>query len=255
MKRISYLALLIFLCPVLIFSQGFEWELSPRLPFSIPKLYLGISTNFSKNFFKGSLSLYEKYYTCAIFSTGNGNSNSFGVRAEYWFEPAVALNLGILFLNSGTNFTALGDSFKILVKDIPKVVKVENELSFKHIYLLIDLGAKYRISSTNIYFAGNLEFGFKLSSSFDLYEQVLSPPEYHFVDNSQRRKILDGDFSKFSTLVISPKFSVGYDAIIYPKIYATPSISIYIPVFNMSSKDNLKMLAIQLGFSILYGTH
>ncbi|MFN3307326.1 MAG: hypothetical protein ACK42Z_09110, partial [Candidatus Kapaibacteriota bacterium] len=71
----------------------------------------------------------------------------------------------------------------------------------------------------------------------------------------QRRKNLNGSFSDYAFFLLTPKITIGYDAIIFPKIYASPSISIYIPLFNLSKTDNLKMLAIQLGFSIMYGMY
>ncbi|MFN3306540.1 MAG: hypothetical protein ACK42Z_05060, partial [Candidatus Kapaibacteriota bacterium] len=172
MKKNFLIAFFIVLHTVLIYSQGFDWELSPRLPFAIPKTYFGITTNFAKNFYNGSLSLFENYYTCSVFSTGDGNSNSVGFKAEYWFHPAIAFNCSILLLKSSSNFSALGDSFRVLIKDIPKVVQVANELFLEHNLLVIDLGAKHRISTSNIHFAGNLEFALKLSSKYNLYEQV-----------------------------------------------------------------------------------
>lgn len=112
MKKHFLLVFFFVVHPILIHSQGFDWELSPRLPFSIPRIYFGIATNISKNFYNGSLSLFEDYYKCSVFSTGDGSSNAFGLKAEYWLVPTISLNCSILFLNSRSNFTALGDSLE-----------------------------------------------------------------------------------------------------------------------------------------------
>ncbi|MGB9771817.1 MAG: hypothetical protein ACPLX7_07555 [Candidatus Kapaibacteriota bacterium] len=236
-----------------MFTQGFDWEISPRLPFAIPKFYAGISSNASKNYLNGSLTLYENYFSCAKFNIGSGKSNSFGFKAEYWYKPEIAFNASILYQLNKANFVADGDSFPVQIKGIPKIVKVENELSMNYNCVVVDFGAKYRLASTNFYAAFNLELGVKLSSQYDLYEQVKSPPEYHFIDNTQRRKLVDGKLSDLTLLFIIPKISIGYDATIFPGIYASPNVAVQLPLFNLSREGNLRLFSILLSISFMRG--
>lgn len=253
MRRLLCTFCIIFFAFGKSFPQGFEWELSPRLPFSIPKFYAGIQGAISKNFFNGTLTLYENYFSCAKFTSGTGGTNSFGVKVEFWYKHDFAFNASLNFQTSNGKFVALGDSFPVEIKGIPKVVKVENELAMKYKHFVADIGAKYRIASSHFFLGANLEFGFKFSSSYDLYEQVKSPPEYHFIDNTQRRKLVEGNLSDLSLLFVNPKILVGYDAILFPEIYASPSVAFYIPLFNFSREENLKLFSINFCFAIMRG--
>jgi len=253
MKRLLYIIFSTLLFASQILAQGFEWELSPRLPFSIPKTYIGFVSCYTKNYLNGSLTLYENYFSCANFSSGAGNSSSFGIKAEHWLEPNLALNGSLFFSLSNGSFVADGDSFPVYIKNIPKMVKIENELSLNYRYLVFDLGAKYRIPSTHFFLGANLELGLKFSTRYDLFEQVKSPPEYHFNDNTQRRKIIDGKLSDLSLVFVNPKVTLGYDAKIFPWVYASPSISVALPIFNFSRDERLKILSIQVCLSLMRG--
>ncbi|ROL55741.1 hypothetical protein D9V84_10840 [Bacteroidetes/Chlorobi group bacterium Naka2016] len=253
MKRLVLTLLLIVLPLGSLFSQGFEWEISPRMPFSIPKLYFGILGSYTRNSLNGSLTLYENYFSCAKFTSGGGNSNSFGLKIEYWKTHNLAFNASFNFQANKGSFVAAGDSFPIQIKGIPKIVKVENELAMDYKYLVADFGAKYRLGSTHLFIGGNLEFGLKLVTEYELFEKVKSPPEYHFIDNTQRRKIVDGRLSDLSIVVVNPKIALGYDATLFPGVYASPSIAVQIPLFNYSRQENLKLFSLQLSISILRG--
>ncbi|MCX7909869.1 MAG: outer membrane beta-barrel protein [Ignavibacteria bacterium] len=253
MKKLYSTLCLIFFPLSLVFPQGFDWEYSPRLPFSIPRVYFGIGGNTAKNYYNGSFSLFENFYTCSKFTSGTGNSFALGLKSEYWFKPNFAFAFTLLYQNSSANFVASGDSFPILLKNIPKMVKVENELSLRYKYLLLDLGAKYHIASTFFFIAAGLEFGVRFSSSFDIHEQVKSPPEFHFADNTQRRKVINGKLSDLALFSVVPKISLGYDAKIFPGLYASPNFSLQLPVFNLSLEENLKLFSLQLSISFLYG--
>lgn len=234
-------------------SQGFDWEFSPRLPFSIPKFYLGINGNSSKNFYNGGLTLIENFYSCGKFTKGSGNANSFGIQAEYWYRPNIAFNGSLQFQTASASFITEGTPFPVLIKGVPTNVVLENNLSMAYSYLLLNFGAKYRILSSFFFIGGNFEFGLKLSSNYNLYEQIKSPPEYHFNDNTQRRRILNGKLATLSLVTFNPKISIGYDATIFPGIYASPSISIQVPVFDISSEETLKLLSLQISVSFLRG--
>ncbi len=253
MKKFSFVVVLFLFSHFLGYSQGFDWELSPRLPFSIPTTYIGVAGSASKNNYSGSITLFENFYNCGKFSQGSGYSNSFGFKGEHWYKPNIALSAAFIFQNSKANFITEGDSFPVQIKNIPKIVKVENELIMDYSFIAIDFGAKHKIASTNFYLGFNLEIGIKLSTKYELYELVKSPPEYHFIDNSQRRKIVEGRLTDLSLLFFIPKATFGYDATVFPGIYASPSISIQLPLFNLTKQENLKLLSFQIGISILRG--
>lgn len=253
MKRVVFILWILLFSNQELLSQGFDWELSPRLPFFIPKFYIGIYGNTSKNFYNGGLTLVENFYSCGKFTNGSGNSASFGIQTEYWYRPNIAFHGSLQFQNSKASFITEGISFPVLIKGQPTNVILENNLSMGYNYVLLNFGAKYRIFSSFLFLAGSLEIGIKTSSNYELYEQIKSPPEYHFIDNTQKRKIFDGKLAGLSLLTLNPKISLGYDATISPGIYASPSISVQIPLFDISNEEKLKLLSLQISVSFLRG--
>jgi len=248
-----FLTILIFLCACKTYSQGFSWELSPRFPFNIPVLYIGVDGYYATSQFSGDLTLFENYYVCSKFNSGNGNSFAFGVTIEHWYRYNVALNGFVNFQENKGKMVAQGDSFPVLVKGIPKIAKVDNELSMDFKFINLGVGIKWLPFRNNLYLRGLIEFGFKISSVYEIFEQIKSPPEYHFIDNTQRRKVLGGRLSDISLFKVAPKVCIGYDAPLFPGVYASPSITFDLPTYNFSKDETLRIFAVQFGLSLFFG--
>ncbi len=244
-----------FILPFSVFSQGFDWQPNPRLPFSIPKYYFGLFTTGSIVKFDGNWKLLESGILCSKFTSGSGKTIGFGVSAEYWYLPEIAFNVNFSFSSNRGNLVTLGDSFPVLIKNIPTTVKVQNEMDLQYSSISFSLGAKYRLFNTNFFVASSMEFAVKTANNYEIYEQVVSPPEYHFADLTQRRKLSDGYLSDLNLFVVAPKICFGYDAIVLWKVYASVYIAYEIPIFNYSKDDNLKVQRFTLNFSLLKGIY
>lgn len=249
----NWVIFLIIITALKSYAQGFDWQISARLPFEIPRLFGGVVVNSSKISYKGSLNLTESFIECTKFESGIGSAFSFGFMMEYWQKANYALFFELKFLNAKGEMQALADSFPVLIKQIPRIVKVQNDVNFYYSYILAEFGVKYRLFETNLFAGLSFNFDLKTSSKYDLFEQVLSPPEYHFKDFSQRRKLFNGKISDLSVFAVSPKFSLGYNAVLGIGIYATPQISFEFPLYNYSSQDRLRITTLSIGISILYG--
>jgi hypothetical protein len=251
MKRI--LTILFFLYAYNVYSQGFPWELSPRFPFYIPVTYVGLDGYYAKSQFSGNMTLFENFYVCSKFDGGTGNAFALGATIEHWYWHNVALQGFVNFQTNRGQMVAQGDSFPVLIKGIPKIAKVENELSMDFKYLNFGVGVKWLPFRNNLYLRGLLEFGFKVSSVYEIYEQIKSPAEYHFIDNTQRRKVLEGRLSDLSLFKVEPKVCIGYDAPLFAGVYASPAITFDLPIYNFSKDETMRIFSIQFGLSLLFG--
>lgn len=251
MKRVFVLIYLF--SSSILWCQGFSWELSPRFPFYIPRTYVGVEGFTSKNYLSGELTLLENLFICSKFDGGNGSAYYFGATIEHWYLHNVALHGYILFQGSNAKMISAGDTFPILVKGITKIARVENELSMNYKFINFGAGIKWRPLNSNLFVQGSLEFGFKLQSHFEIFEQVLSPPEFHFIDKTQRRKVWNGKLSDLSFFKIEPKICIGYDAPLFAGIYASPAITFGIPAFNFSKNETMRIFSVQVGLSLLIG--
>lgn len=241
------------LCSFKSFSQGFDWQISPRLPFQIPQNYLGAVGSFSKIFYKGTLNLTEAFINCTKFETGEGKSYSFGISGEHWYTPHLSFFLEVKYFNADGKMLSLADSFPVLIKQNPAIVKVQNEMYLSYNYLVITFGGKIRLWESNFFVGTTFDLALKTKTSYDVFEQVLSPPEYHFVDFKQRRKLFGGRISDLSFFSFSPKFVFGYDATLGIGLYATPRFAIELPLYNYSKEERLRLLAFSISINILYG--
>lgn len=239
--------------PFLALSQGFDWQYSPRLPFRIPKLFVGITGTSSVIAYSGNLNLYESFINCSKFQSGKGFAYSFGIHAEYWSTHSIAVNLGLDYQKFNGNLLTPGDSFPILVLNNILRAKVENTLDMDYSYLNIIIGIKNRLFATNFFVGTSLDVGVKLSTKYSVSEKVVSPPEYHFTDGSQTRQIFDGRLSDLSFFKISPALNFGYDAILMLGVYASPMVSFEIPLSNYSKEDRLRLVKITAGVTIYKG--
>ncbi|MGQ9818461.1 MAG: hypothetical protein ACUVQ1_00835 [Candidatus Kapaibacteriales bacterium] len=240
-------------CTYISLSQGFDWQISPRLPFEIPRNYLGITGGYSKTFYNGSLILTESFVNCTKFETGEGRSYSFGFVGENWFTPYLSFGIEVKYSFSRGKMVAMADSFPVLIKLNPAIVKVENEMFLSYNYLVLTFGGKIRLWESKFYIGTILDFDLKVKTNYEVFEQVLSPPEYHFVDFTQRRKLFGGKISDLSFFSLSPKLVFGYDATLGIGLYASPRLAIEFPFFNYSKEDRLRLLAFSFCINILYG--
>ncbi|MCX7880078.1 MAG: hypothetical protein N2517_05400 [Ignavibacteria bacterium] len=253
MKWIYIHKLIFFLTSFQIFAQGFPWEFSPRLPFKVPETFLGVSLARTNLTYFGNLTLYEDKVLCSKFHSGNGFAFSFAGNIEHWYLHNLAVNVYLGFQQSNGKFVALGDSFPILVQNIPQVVNLENELNIRYNYLALGFALKYLLFDTRFFVGISNDFGFKTSTKFEIFEQVKSPPEYHFTDKTQRRKLYEGEVPDLSFLVVSTKLDFGYDAVILPNIYASPKVWIELPIFNFSKEGSLRVFSFGFGLTLFYG--
>ncbi len=251
MKRA--LCLLLLLSSNILWCQGFSWELSPRFPFYIPRTYVGVEGFASKNYLSGELTLLENLFVCSKFNGGNGSAYYFGATIEHWYLHNVAFQGYLVYQGSAAKMTSAGDSFPILVKGITKIARVENELSMNYKFINFGVAIKWKPLNSNLFVLGSVEFGFKLQSQFEIFEQVLSPPEFHFIDYTQRRKVWNGRLSDLSFFKIEPKICIGYDAPLFAGIYASPTVTLGLPVFNFSKDETMHVFSVQIGMSLLFG--
>lgn len=251
MKKIF--PIILFCVPFWALSQGFDWQYSPRLPFRIPKLFVGITGTSSVIAYSGNLNLYESFVNCSKFQSGKGFAYSFGIHGEYWFTHSIAFNIGLDYQKFNGNLVTPGDSFPILIRNQILMGKVENTLDMSYSYFNIIVGVKNRLFTTNFFVGATFDFGVKLSTKYSVSEKVISPPEYHFTDGSQARQIFDGRLSDLSFFKISPALNFGYDAILLLGVYASPMVSFEIPLFNYSKEDRLRLMKITAGITIYKG--
>jgi|GEM_PF-606543 len=249
-KWIQVLFLICFLFPVASFSQGFNWQYSSRLPSKYPYLFVGVIAETNYLIHYGYIDLTEGYSKCCTFENGNGIGNGFGLASEYW-KGIWAIYSSFTFSTYPGNFTANGISLKRKLNDGNLYdVKYQNQFKSTMSYVFLEIGAKYRILQSHLHFGGGIKLGILTNNKAVHTESIVSPAEERYADGTQTQTISDGKISDLKSYVITPRIKLGYDLTFGKGLYATPSISLGLPILNIAKNAQWQTWSFTFGISI-----
>ncbi|OGU13048.1 MAG: hypothetical protein A2X61_03565 [Ignavibacteria bacterium GWB2_35_12] len=251
MRKSLYILTFIISCSI-IYAQGFDWQFSARMPADSPVLFFGLSGEFNHLIHNGSLDLEEANCNCGAYKTGSGEGFTAGIAGEYWIDGLTAITFSGLYNYSPGKFT-------VQAEPLPRVdggmLLTEYDFTSKIAYLLIEPGIKYRIPGSHLNIGGGLQFGFLLSNSSVHKERIIgdaneppfptNPPSYE--------RIVDGKISELNNIFLQAKIRLGYDLTYGLGLYATPNISIGIPILNLTKTSEWKRWAFSAGLTVYWG--
>ncbi len=240
--RIILILLVVILSAVGANSQGFNWQYSSRLPMKYPEFFIGINAGVSFINNNGNIRLDEgEVFDCCKFSSGSGWGNSYGLAAEYWYFPDMALFAHLNYTMDGHTFTKqrMGE---IRVTD---TLFYENELKSSIDYLNLEIGAKKDFPASHFHYGLSMMLGITLSNSNKITEKVLKPVYFPWSE----RIVSQGRISDLTKFYFLPKVRLGYDIDLGLSTYSTISLTAGIPVINIT--DNAEWKSWQFGLEIV----
>jgi hypothetical protein len=149
--------------------------------------------------------------------------------------------------------------FTVKAEPLPRVgggvLLTEYEFTSKIAYLLIEPGIKYRLFESHLHIGGSIQFGFLLSNSSLHKERIIgdeneppfptNPPSYE--------RIVDGRISELNSIFLQAKIRLGYDLTYGLGKYATPNISIGLPILNLTKSSEWKRWTFSAGLTVYWG--
>jgi len=163
-----------------LYSQGFDWQYSSRMPSAFPYLYLGIGAGLNSNMNISSINNIDNCVICGSFTGGTGSSQIFSFSAEYWISGLTALIANINYNQNNLTMESQPYTVPTQTHNMISVYRLESEFS----YLALDLGAKTRLFDTHLFVGGSLSFGLLTNHNFSLYEKYISD-DYFPSDSSK----------------------------------------------------------------------
>ncbi|MDQ1266692.1 MAG: hypothetical protein QG635_1844 [Bacteroidota bacterium] len=248
-KLLAYLFFIFFAGNA--FSQGFDWQYSARLPFEIPKYFIGVTADFDYYESVGNFNFAENEISCCRFRDGKGYGWSAGLAGERWLTGSLATFGNI-------KFEYIPSNFKIQVSlprnDTTTYIS-EYEYQASHSFIDIILGLKYRIMQTHFHVGAAVKMQFLLIQDNQHLERIISPPEEYFPTNppSQERQISKGQIPEIRQFIFTPSVQLGYDLNLGLGTYSTPYFSVEFPVMDAISEGNWRRWAFSAGLRIYYG--
>jgi len=246
LRKTSLIFLIIF-CSIELHSQGFEWEYSARLPYKIPRAFIGAGYSYSYNNNFGDFSFFENNVYSLNFKKGNGYVNQINISFQYWEKPIIAIFGNVLYRSLKTDFTQNMTYPRSNGAD-NWLATYQTNMHLSRDYIGISIGGKYRV--LNSYFSVGAEITslFLLSSSATATEEILSPDFEHYIDGSTRRDIKNMHLPDFKNFNVLPEIFIAYDFSIAKGIFIQSSLRMQIPLFNSTSSD--KFYDLPLGIEI-----
>lgn len=237
----------------LINAQGFDWQYSARMPFESPVLFFGLTGEFNHLIHNGSLDLEEDTCHCGAYKTGQGEGYTAGLAGEYWLDGLTAITFSAIYNYSPGKFTVKADP---LPRENGGVLLTEYEFTSKIAYLLIEPGIKYRLVDSHFHIGGSIQFGFLLDNNAVHKEKIVGDkdaPQFPTNPPSYERILSTGRISELNSIFLQPKIRLGYDLTYGLGLYATPNISIGIPIFNLAKSSEWRRWSFSAGLTVYWG--
>ncbi|MBK9247090.1 MAG: hypothetical protein IPM69_03020 [Ignavibacteria bacterium] len=247
-KILTFVGIFILVLSQNSFAQGFDWQYSSRLPSPYPRLFLGGSISGIYAFHTADIYSLGEEYRCGDYKKGIETGMTFSGVGEYWVTGMVAVQGMIGYKTSTTRFTAETEPepFRRNGEEFELIREFAMDVYQK--VLSIEAVVKYRIERTHAHLGVGIKTDFVLASTAEQTETILSPVEFtQSIKDPNGIQPLNG----FQGLLLSPLISAGYDAELGKGFYATPRISISLPLMNKTSAADWTSIDISGGISIL----
>lgn len=195
-----------------IYSQGFDWQKGGRLPYEIPRHFIGINTSYSTSEESGDFNLKENLIVCCNFKNGSGKAFFAGITYEYWYEGSTAVN-------ASAGLMVVSSDFKIRSTLPTKEGDFVTEYIFDSDIWYFDLilSLKRRILLSHFTLGAELRFSSLLKSTSIYTEQAISN-NVPF----EKRTLSEGAINELNSLLITPSIFASYDISLAEGYYISP---------------------------------
>lgn len=243
--------------PGFAYAQGFDWQLSSRMPFKSPTFFIGLKSEYSIDNHFGDFQYIRKQISCNNFTTGSGNTFNIGLQAEYWRDGILALNAGLSYFSSPSNFASKFDLVKRNAAGETRTVYYQNTMESNFSGIELSLGGKYRVDNSHFHVGGLISLGFITNKTMDFYEEILGPADEPPFEPSHTYKIKQ-DFVEapaINSLTLGLGLQIGYDLNLGYGSYLQPAIKLNLPMNDFTENEKWKKTSISFSITIYRGVN
>jgi hypothetical protein len=251
MPRIAIILIILISTSIAAYSQGFDWQFSPRMPAASPDKFIGLEAGYNFGRSHGDIKLFEDLVECCKFANTSSNSFYVGITGEYWYSGNEALIAGVNYSFLNSIFKAPGSA--LLPGDT--LLQTEYQFDSKMQFLNISAGYKRRLPNTHFNAAASISLSVPISNTYIFTESVISPSDFYFstVPPSQERELANGSISGISTLTVSPVIQIGYDFDLGKGMYGWINLQTSYNLNSILTDDRWNILALGLNIRIYKG--
>jgi hypothetical protein len=251
---IKYFAIVftLFIIPINLIPQGFDWQWSARIPFENPQNYYGINANYGLDYSIGTISFKEDNISAPDFIDLNGNNFALGINYTHWNKYNKFAIYSIFQYNNLKLHSYSIDNVPLNDNIIAKY-KIALDYNINSINLIA--GVNYRILESHLLIGTGIQIGTIINNNFEVNEEILGPPEVPpFKTNppSYKRKINTGKINELNNFFLKSHIKISYNLEIKNGTYIEPNICFAMPLGSMFEGEKVKHYSIL--FAINYYT-
>lgn len=232
-------------------GQMFDWQYSVRLPFNSPKLFIGggAAAVYGIHSVQDFRAVNEEF-RCGNYTSGTGVGFAIFGAGEYWYQANAAVGGRIEFASIAGKFTTQVPAVPFKLNGEVLELRREFALSTKMSVISFEGYAKWLLPGTHIHAGAGMAMGLIIGHEFSQSESIISPEEY-----AAEIQYGQSDTENIAALSLRPSLRFGYDAEISRGIYATPFLSLGIPLTSASSASGWRFWTVSAGVQMTFGVN
>lgn len=234
------LFILIFVSSINLFSQGFDWQISPRYPIEIPNQFYGIGFDYSLASHSGNFNLVENQIPCCTFQEGSGTRYGTSLFYENWLNGTSSYNLSISYNYLKSNF-----EIKSVVPTREGDFITRYDFDSKIHFVGIGGFFKKRIPKYNVNLSGGFNLLLNISDSQTHTELGISN-NVPF----RERNLSNGTINESNVLIIEPFVQFGTDLDLGIGMYASPNLRLGYTLNSYIQDDSWRSFTIGVNLRI-----
>lgn len=230
-------------------GQMFDWQYSVRLPFDIPKTFVGGGVAFIES--RHSVADFREInedLQCGNYRTGNGAGFSVFASGEHWYSGEAALGARLEFSQIRGKFTVAAEPIPFKLRGEIYELHREFALATSLSSISAEFYCKWLLGETHLHAGAALAAGILIGKKLEQTETVLAPEEFATIISYGESKS-----ANIMTVSLRPSLRIGYDAELGRGLYATPYFSIGLPIIPASSSADWRIWTFSFGAQFNYG--
>ena len=258
------------------FGQGGDTPLGP-VKSAVP-FYFGPVIGYNRVLHSADITTFNyEAVECPVFQNGSANGYFFGMSFEYLLGGAKdsksSIIARVLYNSMPANFEVEGDEYPSAVIDLSDGSQSIVSSSTKHkneiIYNMITAEAQFKMNlfETQFGVVAGPTFDFAMQKDQNQTYSLITPKEARFAPVSPEEQAAqgirysadgrtliakEGEIPNSSAFRFGIKFGVQYEILLAGGFYVVPSFNYNFGVTNLSSDDDWRVSALQLGIDVRF---
>ncbi|MCZ2132574.1 MAG: hypothetical protein LC116_05175 [Bacteroidetes bacterium] len=231
------------------YGQMFDWQYSVRLPFDVPGTFVGGGASFLESLHSATnFGEIGEDLQCGDYRYGSGAGFSVFASGEHWHSGQAAIGARLEFSRNYGKFTSAAAPVPFKLHGEIYELRREFALAVSLSSISAEVYGKWLVGGTHLHVGVSIAAGITVGKRLEQTESVIAPEEFAMAISYG-----ESQADNISALSLRPALRIGYDAELGRGLYATPFISMGVPVFATSGTAGWRIWTFALGAQFNYG--